>query len=137
MDPDSSTPIIILLILLVLHAFFAAAKEAIVSTRKSRRLQLIEEGRRGAEQVDNLADDASRLLATEQLVLKFISFSIVAFSVLVYTIPEISLLFSQSVLASSSNEAYGLNFIIFLFLKNFPLTVSTSGEEARYTLVSH
>ena len=72
---------------MVLHAFFAAAKEAIVSTRKSRRLQLIEEGRRGAEQVDSLADDASRLLATEQLVLKFIGFAIIAFSVLVYTTP--------------------------------------------------
>jgi len=71
----------------VLHAFFAAAKEAIVSIRKSRRLQLIEEGRRGAEQIDNLADDASRLLATEQLVLKFIGFSIIAFSVFVYTVP--------------------------------------------------
>jgi CBS domain containing-hemolysin-like protein len=92
LDPDSTTPLIILLILLVLHAFFAAAKEAIVSTRKSRRLQLIEEARRGAEQVDSLADDASRLLATEQLVLKFIGFSIIAYSVLIYTTPLSELL---------------------------------------------
>jgi len=85
---------------LVLHAFFAAAKEAIVSTRKSRRLQLIEEGRQGAEQIDNLADDASRLLATEQLVLKFISFSIIAFSVLVYTAPLSEILSTSSVVAA-------------------------------------
>ncbi|MBN1991867.1 MAG: HlyC/CorC family transporter [Anaerolineae bacterium] len=87
MDPDSTASIIVLLILLALHAFFAAAKEAIVSTRKWRRLQLLEEGRRGAELVDDLAEDASRLLATEQLALKFIGFSIIAFAVLVYTTP--------------------------------------------------
>jgi CBS domain containing-hemolysin-like protein len=84
---------------LVLHAFFAAAKESIVSTRKARRLQLIEEGHRGAEQVDNLADDASRLLATEQLILKFISFSIIAFSVLVYTVPLAEALATNSFVA--------------------------------------
>lgn len=99
MDPDSTTSIIVLLILLVLHAFFAAAKEAIVSIRKSRRLQLIEEGRQGAEQIDSLADDASRLLATEQLVLKFIGFSIIAFSVLVYTTPLSEILSTNSVVA--------------------------------------
>ncbi|MBN1217351.1 MAG: HlyC/CorC family transporter [Anaerolineae bacterium] len=87
MDPDSTASIVILVVSLVLHAFVAAAKEAIVSVRKSRRLQLIEEGHPGAEQLDSLAEDASRLLATEQLALKFISFFFIAFAVSVYTSP--------------------------------------------------
>lgn len=87
LDPDSTVPLIILLILLFLHAFFAATKEAIVSIRRSRRLQLLEESHRAAEMVNSLAEDASRLLATEQLALKFISFFIIAFAALVYAPP--------------------------------------------------
>ncbi len=87
MDPDSSAPIIILVCLLVLYAFFAAAKESIISIRRSRRLQLIEEGHYAAEIINRLAEDSTRLLATEQLVLKLFGFSIVAYSSFVYTTP--------------------------------------------------
>lgn len=87
MDPDSWTPIVVLVFLLGLYAFFAAAKESIVSMRKSRRIQLIEEGNAAARLIDHLAEDATRLLATEQLFLKLISFSIVAFASFVYTAP--------------------------------------------------
>lgn len=87
MDPDSSAPIIILVCLLVLYAVFAAAKESIISIRRSRRLQLIEGGHRTAEIIHRLAEDSTRLLATEQLVLKLIGFSIVAFSSFIYTAP--------------------------------------------------
>ncbi len=87
LDPDSPSPIIVLVVLLTLHAFFAAVKEAIVSMRKSRRLQLIEEGNHAAEMIDRLAENATHLLATEQLALKFIGFSIIAFAAFVYTTP--------------------------------------------------
>lgn len=87
MDPDSSAPIIILVCLLVLYAVFAAAKESIISIRRSRRLQLIEDGHHAAEIINRLAEDSTRLLATEQLVLKLIGFSIVAFSSFIYTTP--------------------------------------------------
>lgn len=86
-DPDSPSSIIVLVVLFLLHAFFAAVKEAIVSTRKSRRLQLIDEGNQAAKLVDRLAENATHLLATEQLVLKFTSFFIVAFASLSYTTP--------------------------------------------------
>ena len=85
LDPDSSTSILVLVVLLVVHAVFAAAKEAIASIRKSRRLQLIEEGHASAQLVDNIAEDATRLLTTEQLVLKFFGFFIVALSAFIYT----------------------------------------------------
>lgn len=92
LDPDSMTPIIVLIVLLAIHAFFAAAKEAIVSTRKSRRLQLIEEGNLAAELVNTLAEDAIRLLTTEQLILKFIGFFFIGFAAFVYTLPLTNLL---------------------------------------------
>jgi len=87
LDPDSSTPIIVLVLLLLLYAVFAAAKESFISIRRSRRLQLLEERHYAAEMIDRLAEDSTRLLATEQLVLKLIGFSIVAFSSFVYTSP--------------------------------------------------
>jgi putative hemolysin len=87
LDPDSSTPIIVLVLLLFLYAVFAAAKESFISIRRSRRLQLLEEGHYAAEMIDRLVEDSTRLLATEQLVLKLVGFSIVAFSSFVYTSP--------------------------------------------------
>lgn len=87
LDPASLTPVVVLVVLLVIHAFFAAAKEAIVSTRKARRLQLIEEGNPAAELVNTLAEDATRLLTTEQLILKFIGFFFIGFAAFVYTLP--------------------------------------------------
>ena len=87
MDPDSSAHIVILVGLLLVYAFFAAAKEAIISIRRPRRLQLLEEGHYAAVIINRLADDSTRLLTTEQLILKLIGFSVVAFAAFVYTIP--------------------------------------------------
>lgn len=78
MDPDSSTPIITLLVLVLLHAFFAAAEVAIVSIRKPRLNQLIEEGHQAAQWVTDMAEDATRLLTTTQLALKLLGFLAVA-----------------------------------------------------------
>ncbi len=85
LDPDSSIPFLVLAIFLVFHALFAAAKESIASVRKSRRLHLIEDGHPAAQRIDNIAEDATRLLATEQLALKFLGFFIVALAAFVYT----------------------------------------------------
>ncbi len=93
LEPDSKIPLIVLVCLLVTHAFFAATKEAIVSLRKARRLQLIEEGHSAAQLVNDLAEDATRLLTTEQLVLKFVGFFIVALGAFTYTLPLAQLIF--------------------------------------------
>ncbi|MCL4304085.1 MAG: hemolysin family protein [Anaerolineae bacterium] len=87
LDPASLTPVIVLAVLLIIHAFFAMAKEAIVSIRRSRRLQLVEESNHAAELVNNLAEDATRLLTTEQLILKFLGFFFIGFAAFVYTLP--------------------------------------------------
>jgi CBS domain containing-hemolysin-like protein len=85
LDPDSTTATFILTALLFIHAFFAAAKEAMIYVRKSRRLQLIEEGNQTARLLDTLAEDIPLLLATEQLFLKFFGFFLVSLAVYVYT----------------------------------------------------
>jgi putative hemolysin len=87
LDPDSSIPIITLLVLVSLHAFFAAAEVAIVSIRKSRLNQLIEEGHQAAQWVADLAEDASRLLTTTQLALKLLGFLAVALAASTYGEP--------------------------------------------------
>jgi CBS domain containing-hemolysin-like protein len=65
-------------VLVFLHGFFAAAEVAIVSVRKSRLSQLIEEGQQSAQWVADMAEDATRLLATTQLVLKLLGFLAIA-----------------------------------------------------------
>jgi putative hemolysin len=87
LDPNSTTPIIILLVLVLLHAFFAAAQVAIISIRKSRLSQLVEEGRREAAWAASLAENATRLLATTELALKLLGFLAVALTASVYAAP--------------------------------------------------
>jgi putative hemolysin len=87
LDPDSSIPIIVLLVLVFLHAFFAAAEVAIVSIRKSRLNQLIEEGHQPAQWVANMAEDATRLLTTTQFALKLLGFLAVALAASTYGDP--------------------------------------------------
>jgi CBS domain containing-hemolysin-like protein len=87
LDPNGTTPIIILLVLVLLHAFFAAGQVAVISIRKSRLGQLVEEGRREAGWVADLAEDATRLLATTQLALKLLGFLAVALTAAVYADP--------------------------------------------------
>lgn len=87
MDPDSSTPIFILLVLVLLHALFAAAEVAIVSIRRSRLNQLIEEGNQAAQWVAEMAEDATRLLTTTQLALKLLGFLAVALTASTYGDP--------------------------------------------------
>ena len=84
MDPDSSTPIIVLLVLVLLHAFFAAAEVAIVSIRRSRLNQLIDEGHKSAQWVADLAEDATQLLTTTLLTLKVLGFLAVALAASTY-----------------------------------------------------
>lgn len=128
LDPDSSSPIFILALLLILHAVFAVAKEAITSLRRSRRLQLIEEGHPSAPLVDDIAEDATRLLTTEQLVLKFLGFFIVAISALVYANPLAQAL-SISVLAAVIIITIAAVFITLLFGELIPKEIARNNPE--------
>ena len=72
--------ILFLILLTLLEAFFVAAEIALVSIRRSRVEQLVEEGEPGARRVRRLLEDPGRFLAVGQLGLTFIGFLASAFA---------------------------------------------------------
>ena len=72
--------ILLLLVLTFLEGFFVAGEIALVSIRRSRVDQLVEEDRSGARRVRRLLDEPGRFLAVCQLGLTFIGFLASAFA---------------------------------------------------------
>jgi putative hemolysin len=72
--------ILFLVFLTILEAFFVMAEIALVSVRRSRIDQLVEEGSPSARRVRRLIDDPGRFLAVAQLGLTFIGFFASAFA---------------------------------------------------------
>ena len=72
--------LLFLVILTFLEAIFVAAEIALVSIRRSRVEQLVDEGRPGARRVQRLLTDPGRFLAVSQLGLTFIGFLASAFA---------------------------------------------------------
>ena len=72
--------LLVIFILTLFEAFFVAAEIALVSIRRSRVEQLVEEGRPGARRVRRLLDEPGRFLAVCQLGLTFIGFFASAFA---------------------------------------------------------
>ncbi|MEO5703402.1 MAG: hemolysin family protein [Candidatus Limnocylindrales bacterium] len=72
--------ILFLAFLTLLEAFFVAAEIALVSVRRSRIDQLVEQGSSGARRVRKLLDDPGRFLAVSQIGLTFIGFFASAFA---------------------------------------------------------
>ena len=70
----------IIVLLVMLNAVFVAAEIALVSLRRSRVDQLVDEGRRGARRVRRLTGDPGRFLAVIQLAITFIGFLASAFA---------------------------------------------------------
>ncbi len=68
------TEIMVLLVLILVNAFFAASEIAIVSVRKTRLKQLVDEGNREARIIDSLSENSSRLLATVQVGVTLVGF---------------------------------------------------------------
>ena len=72
--------ILFLVVLTLLEGFFVATEIALVSLRRSRIEQLVEEGQPGARRVRRLVQDLGRSLAVIQLGLTFIGFLASAFA---------------------------------------------------------
>ncbi len=72
--------LLVIVLLTLLQGFFVAAEIALVSVRRSRIEQLVEEGNRGARRVRKLLDDPGRFLAVIQLSLTFLGFFASAFT---------------------------------------------------------
>src|SRR5438876_5789245 len=67
-------------ILLLANGFFAAAEIAIVSVRRSRLQQMIDDGQKSAQQALELAQNPDRFLATVQVGMTLINTLAAAFS---------------------------------------------------------
>jgi putative hemolysin len=77
---NSLTEVGIIALLILINALFVAAEIALVTVRRSRIQQLIEEGNRGAARVDRLVTQPGRFLAVIQLGITFIGFLAAAFA---------------------------------------------------------
>ncbi len=71
---DLVVELLVILLLVVLEAVFVAAEIALITIRRSRVEQLIDEGRRGARRVRRVIEDPSRLLAVVQIAVTFVGF---------------------------------------------------------------
>jgi putative hemolysin len=71
---DLLSEIVVLLALILVNAFFAASEIAIVSVRKTRLKQLVDEGNHEARIIDSLSENSSRLLATTQIGVTLVGF---------------------------------------------------------------
>ena len=72
--------LVIIGILILITGVFVAAEIALVTVRRSRLQQLIEEGDKRARRVDRLISQPGRFLAVLQLVITFIGFLAAAFA---------------------------------------------------------
>ena len=70
----------VILLLVAINGVFVAAEIALVSIRRSRVEQMVEEGRRGAHRVRNLTGDPGRFLAVVQIAVTFVGFLAAAFA---------------------------------------------------------
>jgi putative hemolysin len=137
LDPDSSIPLIVLIALVFLHAFFAAAEVAIVSIRRSRLNQLIEEGHQAAQWVADMGEDATRLLTTTQLALKLLGFLAVALAASTYGDPLAAWLVGLNVALLSLVShplaiviiTLGLVFLVLVFGELIPRELAARNSE--------
>jgi putative hemolysin len=67
-------------VLILINSLFVAAEIALVTVRRSRLLQMVEEGDRGARRVARLIADPSRFLAVIQIGITFIGFLAAAYA---------------------------------------------------------
>ncbi len=66
LDPASYQEIVLVLVLLLFYASFSAVEVALISLRKARLKQLVEEGNKTALLIDRLSEDSNHLLATSE-----------------------------------------------------------------------
>ena len=71
---DVVVVLLVLLLLVLIEAVFVAAEFALITIRRSRLEQLIDEGHRGANRVRRLTEDPSRVLAVVQIAVTFVGF---------------------------------------------------------------
>jgi putative hemolysin len=71
---DVLLELLVIVLLVLVEAVFVAAEIALITIRRSRVEQLIDEGRRGALRLRRLTEDPGRLLAVVQIAVTFVGF---------------------------------------------------------------
>jgi putative hemolysin len=99
----SITELAIVAGLTLLAGVFVAAEIALVSVRRSRVDQLVDEGRRGARRVRHLIEDPARFLAVIQIAITFIGFLSSAVAAVSLTVGLTDMLVDAGVPASTAD----------------------------------
>jgi putative hemolysin len=132
----------VILVLTLLQGFFVAAEIALVSIRRSRVDQLVDENRRGARRVRHLLDDPGRFLAVSQLGLTMIGFFASAYAAVRLVSALADFLGGFPALAGS---AEGIAFVIvtvllalftIVFAELVPKTIALANAERVATAVA-
>jgi putative hemolysin len=101
--------LLVLVVLTLLEGFFVAAEIALVSIRRSRVEQLVDEGNAGARRVRRLLNQPGRFLAVCQLGLTFIGFFASAFAAVSLTEQLKGLLTGAGM---SDGTAHGISLLV-------------------------
>ena len=127
--------IFIILVLIALNGVFVAAEIALVSIRRSRVEQLVDERRRGARRVRELTSDPGRFLAVVQLGVTFIGFLAAAFAGVQLSAPLAAALVSAGVEAGTAGAialilvTIVLSLVTIVFGELVPKTLALSRPE--------
>ncbi len=105
--------LLFIVLLTILEGFFVASEIALVSIRRSRVEQLIEEGRHGARRVRRLLDDPGRFLAVAQIGLTFLGFFASAYAAVSLT-DRLTGLFAQ--IPALQGSAAGIALVVVTIL---------------------
>ena len=95
----------VIVLLVAINGVFVAAEIALVSIRRSRVEQLVEEGRRGAHRVRSLTLDPGRFLAVVQIAVTFVGFLAAAFAGVNLSAPLAAVLVSAGLDANTAGAA--------------------------------
>jgi putative hemolysin len=106
---DTALQLVVIVILTLLEAVFVAAEIALVTMRRTRIDQLVEEGNRSAKRVKRLVADPARFLAVTQIGLTFLGFLASAYAAVNLTTSLQTFLASTGLpILSTSAEAISL-----------------------------
>jgi putative hemolysin len=110
--------LVIIAILVLLNGVFSATEIALVTIRRSRIQQLIDEGNRGARRVQRLKDNPGRFLAVIQIGINFLGFLASAFA-------AVSLVDGMSTWLTTLGPLQGLANLVALVVVTGLLTIFT------------
>ncbi|MCL6629900.1 MAG: DUF21 domain-containing protein, partial [Armatimonadetes bacterium] len=110
--------VILIIFLLLLNAFFAMAEIALVSVRKTRIRQLVEEGVPHARNVQKLLEDPTQFLATIQIGVTLVGFFASAAGAVTFAKPLAGVL-SRIPLAIVADHANGIAVVLVTLVIGF------------------